>query len=192
MITPSRDDLTPLVEPAAIDGRVRQLGDELAHRLEGVDRPLFIGLLRGALFFFADLIRAVGRDDAEYDMIRVRSYADSGDAGAATTAGDLQLDPASLPDAEAVAGRTVVLVDDIVDTGRTLKAVREALRARGATRVISVLLLDKPARRTVEIEADLVGFEIPDEFVVGYGLDCAGQYRTLAGVWIIRAPAPDA
>jgi hypoxanthine phosphoribosyltransferase len=169
--------LPPVLIPAdAIARRVASLGDELGAALRGAERPLLLVLMDGAFVFAADLARTLHRPDLELRFVRAASY------GAGTSSsGTVDLQP--LGDLH---GRTVVLVDDILDTGRTLAAASGAALAAGALRVLVCVLLDKPARRAPGglATADLVGFTIPDRFVVGYGLDHAGRWRQLPYIGI--------
>lgn len=134
-------------------------------------RPLtVVGVLTGSIVLVSDLIRRLD-GPVRVGMVWASSY-----RGAATTPGQLDLRLDCLPD---VSGQDVILVDDIFDTGRTLEALVSALRARGAARVRSLVLLRKAGRAEVSLEPDFVGFDIPDEFVVGYGLDFDGGWRHL-------------
>jgi hypoxanthine phosphoribosyltransferase len=135
------------------------------------DRPLtVVGVLTGSIVVVADLIRRLD-GPVTVSMVWASSY-----RGTATSPGTLDLRLDLLPD---LAGRHVLLVDDIFDTGRTLQALLEELRRRGAASVRSLVLLRKAGRTEVAIEPDFVGFEIPDKFVVGYGLDFDGGLRHL-------------
>jgi len=164
--------LPPVLIPAdAIARRVAALADELAARLRGCEAPLLLVLMDGAFVFAADLVRRLHRPDLELRFVRASSY-----RGGLSTSGSVDLEP--MPDLH---GRTVVLVDDILDTGLTLAAARTAALAACARTVHVCVLLDKPARRRSGglPSADLVGFTIPDRFVVGYGLDHEGHWRQL-------------
>lgn len=161
-----------LIPAAAIARRVHALAQACAARLAREPRPLAVVLLDGAAVFAADLLRACPALDWEVCYLRVSSY------GAATS----PQRPAQLQGAlPALTGRRALLIDDILDTGLTLAAVRRALLAAGAAEVLTCVLLDKPARRHPEglPRADLAGFAIPPCFVVGYGLDHAGRWRHL-------------
>ncbi len=139
---------------------------------------LLVGVLKGATLFLADLVRAIDRL-VEFDFVAVSSY------GAATrSSGEVRV----LKDLEAaVSGKHVLIVEDILDTGLTLRFsyLIESLRARHARSVKVCVLLDKPARRQVPIEVDYRGFEIEDQFVVGYGMDYAERYRNLPYIGIV-------
>jgi len=157
--------------------RIRELGATITADYRGMlgeagrERPLLaVGLLRGAAIFLADLVRAIDLP-LEYDFITVCSYGDAASPGELRLLRDLE---------EEVAGRDLLLVEDIVDTGRTLKFIQEILHARGARSLKTCCLIDKVARREVEVELDYIGFRLEEEaFVVGYGLDYAGLYRNL-------------
>ena len=164
--------------------RIRQRVAELAGRIERdyQGRPVMVvGVLTGCLVFLADLIRRIDLP-LRIHLVQASSY-----RGPATSPGALRLHADTLP---ALTGREVLVVDDILDTGRTLSRVVEAVRDRGAANVRTAVLLRKAERLAVPFEADYVGFDIPNEFVVGYGLDYDDQYRHLPHIGVIRAPAP--
>ncbi len=169
-----------LIHAHRLRRRVRQLGRELSHDLAG-QRPLFVPLLDGCFCFVADLVRAIHHPDLRLHFARSSSY-----HGGTQSSGEPVL--ADIPDCT---GRSVVLVDDILDTGNTLSRMSAALRAAGAERLLTCVLLDKPARRQVPIEADYVGFTVPDLFVVGYGLDHGDRHRHLPHVCSLAAPDAD-
>lgn len=160
--------LEPLIDAPALAARIAALGTQL--RDDHPDVPLCcIGVLKGAIPFMADLIRAIdGPVTCEY--LGVSSYHGTQSTGAVRITHDLQAD---------IAGKHCVLVEDIVDTGLTLSWLVRNLRARNPASLSVVALLDKPSRRTVEVHVDYVGFTIPDAFVVGYGLDLDQRYRNL-------------
>jgi hypoxanthine phosphoribosyltransferase len=141
---------------------------------------LVIGLLKGSFVFLADLVRAL--DSAgltpQIDFIRASSYGDS-----KQSSGIVKL---SCEPGIDIRGRQILLVDDIVDSGRSLMRTRELLLERGAAKVMTCALLDKPARRAVDCAADFVGFSIEDAFVVGYGIDHAENYRHLPFIGVIE------
>jgi hypoxanthine phosphoribosyltransferase len=154
---------------------VAALGSEIAARLpEGALTA--VGILRGAFVFMADLVRAIPRD-VRCDFMGVRSY------GAATeTSGVVQItSDLRLP----ISGQHVLLVEDIVDTGLTLRYLLDLLQAQAPASLQVCTLLNKPSRRRVEVPLDFVGFEIPDRFVVGYGLDAAQRYRNLSYLAVV-------
>jgi hypoxanthine phosphoribosyltransferase len=147
--------------------------DRLSDEIQSTagERPLIVvGVLTGSIVLVADLIRRL-EGPVQVSMVWASSY-----RGTATRPGELELRLDLLPD---LSGYDVLLVDDIFDTGHTLEALLQELRGRGAARVRSLVLLRKQGRAEVAIEPDYVGFEIPDEFVVGYGLDFDGVWRHL-------------
>jgi len=135
-----------------------------------------VPLLTGTVLFLADLIRLLPLP-LRLDFLGASSYGAGTEAGQLVITKELRM---------SVRGRAVLLVDDILDTGRTLLQMRHRLRELGARSIRTCVLLDKKARRAVPIEADYVGFEIPDVFVVGYGLDFAERYRNLPFVGVLR------
>lgn len=156
--------------------RVAELGARITEDYRGKDL-LMVGILKGAVVFFSDLIRHVDIP-VSIDFMAISSY------GSATkSSGVVRI----LKDLDhAIAGRHVIIVEDIVDTGKTLAFLKENLLARGAASLKICTLLDKPERRQVEIEADYFGFVIPNEFVVGYGLDYAEKYRNLPEIGVLK------
>jgi hypoxanthine phosphoribosyltransferase len=169
-----------LFSEAQIAAQVKALG-------HAIDRALppgivhVVGVLRGAFIFMADLVRALPRD-TRCDFLAVRSY------GAATeTSGVVEIrHDLSLP----ITGRHVLLIEDIVDTGLTLRHLLQLLATRSPASLHTCALLNKPSRRRVEVPVDFVGFEVPDSFVVGYGLDFDQRYRNLPYIGIIDQPNP--
>ena len=167
-----------LVTEEQIQARVAELAAELDKKYDGKD-VLLVGVLKGAVMFMADLSRAM-QIHAQMDWMAVSSYGSGTvSSGVVRILKDLDAD---------VLGRHVVIVEDIIDSGLTLSWLVGNLEARGAASVEVVALLRKPAAAKVEVNVGLVGFDIPNEFVVGYGLDYAEQYRTLKGVAVL-APA---
>ncbi len=165
----------PLIPAASIAARVSALGMKLGGDYDG-RRPLLLGVLKGASLFLADLARAMPID-LELDFVHARSYA-----------GDRSTGSVALSRAEdmAVRGRDVIVVEDIIDTGRTAGALLERLRELGPASLALCALLDKPSRRVVEIEPDYTGFSIEDHFVVGYGLDYDGLHRNLPAIHVME------
>ncbi len=159
----------------AIRVRVESLADEILERFAGRDLTL-VCILKGSVVFAADLIRRLPVR-LHLGFVTARSYGDG------TTAGDLHIGGL---DTEPLDGRTVLVVDEIIDTGRTLEGVVASLREAGAPEASTCVLVAKRARRAVAMEADLCGFVIEDEFVVGYGLDYAGEYRNLPFIGVLR------
>ena len=162
--------------PDAIAAKVRELGAVLRERFRenpASTPPIFLAVLRGAAVFHADLIRAYD-GELEIGFLRTASYVGT------ESSGEVAVD---LPDDLALAGRDVVLVEDIADSGRTLRVLAEALRTRGVASVTTVVLLDKPTARVVDVGVDLAGFTIGPGFVVGYGLDYDGLGRNLPAIY---------
>jgi len=165
-----------LVQPDELARRVRELGAEISRDYEGRE-PLLIGVLKGAVFFLSDLMRSLDVS-CEVDFMAVASY------GSATeSSGVVRI----LKDLDAaIEGRDVLIVEDIVDSGLTLQYLLRNLGARGPRPLEVCALLTKPERRRVELSPRYVGFEIPDRFVVGYGLDYAERYRNLPYVAVLN------
>jgi hypoxanthine phosphoribosyltransferase len=163
--------LRTLYEEADIAGRVDDLAEEIARSLP--KDFTIVGLLKGSFVFVADLARAMDRigHAPRIEFVKLSSYGDGRDSS-----GEVRLE-GNIPGG--IAGRPVLLVDDIVDTGNTLALARKLLLDHGAERVMTCVLLDKPSRRQVDISANLVGFTVPDVFIVGYGFDHAEKYRHL-------------
>lgn len=170
-----------LIPEAALRARLRELGAEIARDYAG--KPLtIVAVLTGSLIALADLIRAIDVPH-RIGLIHASSY-----RGATTTGSTLIVNETLAPD---VADRDVLLLDDILDTGRTLSALVDHIAARGARSVKTAVLLRKIGRQTVPIEPDYRGFTIPDAFVVGYGLDYDDDYRHLPFVGVL-SERPDA
>jgi len=181
-----------------VPSRVRVLFDEeaIARRNEELARSiaemaprdlLVVAVLKGSFMFAADLIRALHRAGLapQVEFIHLSSYRTS-----TVSSGQVEI----LRDVESdVRGRDILLVDDILESGRTLVFAKDLLAARGARRVLTAVLLEKPGKRAVRITADVVGFVCPDVFVVGYGMDVAHSYRQLpfVGVVAYNDPEPD-
>jgi len=171
------DGLRVLFSAAEIAARVAALAGEIAQTLPA--DFVMVGLLKGACVFVADLARALDRAGSrpEIEFIRLSSYGSAKESsGAVRLVGDI---PAGL------AGRSVLLVDDIVDTGRSIAYAAAQLRERGVEDLWTCALLDKPQRREVVVTLDFVGFTIDDVFVVGYGTDYAEKYRHLPYIGVV-------
>ncbi|WP_338434301.1 hypoxanthine phosphoribosyltransferase [Ligilactobacillus saerimneri] len=165
-----------LYSSADIQAEVKRLGQQLAADYHGKN-PLVICILKGAILFMADIVRNMDIP-LEMDFMDISSYG----AGTIST-GEVRI----LKDLDSsVKDRDVLIVEDIVDTGRTLKALSDLLKQREANSIKICTLLDKPERRVEGVDVDYVGFQIPDEFVVGYGMDYAGHYRNLPYVGILK------
>jgi len=167
-----------LISQAQIQTRVRQLGRALTQHYSG-ERPLFVGVMNGALFFLADLLRSVDLD-SEIASVQLASY--SGTESTGTLRGLEAIDGS-------FKGRRIIIVDDVLDTGRTLAALAARLKKLGAADVKLCVLLEKKRRHEVAVKPDWIGFKIPDEFVVGYGLDYNGRYRGLKQIRVLERQA---
>lgn len=164
-----------LIEEGAIQQRVRELAADL-DALYVEETPLLIGVLTGAVTFMTDLMREMG-SELKIDFMAVSSYGDDvTSSGAVRILKDLN---------ENIEGRSILIVEDIVDSGLTLKYLLDVLRRRDPKDVKVVALLRKRKPDAIEVQTDLVGFEIPDEFVIGYGLDYAGRYRNLPYIGVL-------
>lgn len=163
-----------LLDEATILSRVRELGTQISADYSGEDLRL-VTVLKGGLFFLADLCRAVDLP-VSIDFMAVSPYT-PGVGGAVQVTKDLSDD---------IAGASVLLVEDVVDTGLTVNYIFSLLRARGAARVEICTLLDKPHRRIAPVPIAYRGFEMPDRFLVGYGLDLEGRYRNLRSIVALR------
>src|SRR5437867_4978328 len=174
--TPADDVAEILLTAEEIAAKVKELGTEIARDYRGKD-VVFVSILKGALPFLADLMRATPIPLA-LDFLEVSSYgASTESSGVVRILKDL---------AHPVEGRDVLVVEDILDTGRTLSQVFDHPKAQRPTSLRLCVLLDKPARRVVPIDIHYRGFEIPDKFVVGYGLDYAERYRNLPFVGVLK------
>jgi hypoxanthine phosphoribosyltransferase len=185
IVPPPEHTLDVMITEEQIARRVGELGAAITRDYPDHQEPLLlVGVLKGATLFLADLVRVIDRP-VEFDFVAIASY------GAATrSSGEVRV----LKDLEAaVAGKHVLIVEDILDTGLTLRFsyLIETLRARHAASVKVCVLLDKPARRRVEVPVDYRGFEIEDRFVVGYGMDYAERYRNLRYIGVILQDEED-
>ncbi len=167
-----------LIDSDEIEQRNRTLVGEIARDFDGGD-IVMIGILRGSFIFLADLVRQLFTCDIHprIDFMTMQSYVGTESSGEVQIAKEFSLD---------VTSADVLIVDDILDTGRTLDKAKQHILARGAVSVKTCVLLDKPERREVEYQADYVGFKIENQFVVGYGLDYDGLYRELPYIARIR------
>ena len=166
-----------MISAKAIAARVEALCREIHDEFNGTDKLIVVGLLRGSFVFIADLVRELDLP-VEVDFLEASSYGDGMESSR-----EVRI----LKDLRgAIEGRDVLVVEDIVDTGFTLRHVIGLLKSRGPARMKSIALLDKPSRREVPIKADWTGFEIPDEFVVGYGIDYAQRNRNLGFIGKVR------
>lgn len=159
-----------------LQARVKELGEQISRDYAG-KCPLVICVLKGAFIFMADLVKNV-TVPLELDFMAVSSYgASTKSSGVVRILKDLDVP---------VEGRDVLIVEDIIDTGLTLSYLIEVLQGRKANSIRVVTLFDKPARRTANMEADYKGFVLPDEFIVGYGLDFAEKYRNLPYIGVLK------
>ena len=164
-----------LIEAAAVQQRVRELAMEL-DKLYVYETPLLIGVLTGAITFMTDLMREMD-SELKVDFMAVSSYGDDvTSSGAVRILKDLN---------ENIEGRHVLIVEDIVDSGLTLQYLLDVLQRRNPADIKVVALLRKPKAEALAVQTDLVGFDIPDEFVIGYGLDYAGRYRNLPYIGVL-------
>jgi len=174
-----RENLKVLIRRTAIEKRVQAVASEITRDFRG-ERVHLIGVLKGACFFLADLARGIDLDTS-IDFIAVSSYGRGKDSsGQVRLVKDLD---------SSIAGLNVILVEDILDTGLTLTYLLRLLRQRKPKTLRVAALLDKPSRRLKPVKGDYIGFAIPDQFVVGYGLDYAERYRNLKDVCVL-GPTP--
>lgn len=164
-----------LITDKMLAKRIAALGREIEKDFAGRDMVV-VSLLTGTVMFIGDLIRQLSHP-LRLDFMGVSSYGKGTESGDLVFTKELRID---------VKGRDVLLVDDILDTGRTLRRVLEKLCLLGPKRVRTCVLLDKPSRRIEKVTADYIGFTIPDQFVVGYGLDFAEKYRNLPFVGVLK------
>lgn len=164
-----------LYDEKTIMDRIEVLADEL-YKNYGDEEVVFVSVLKGAIFFTVDLAKKF-KGDARIDFLRVSSYEGENSTGKITLKLPLK--------EENIKGKNVLIVEDIIDTGRTMKYLIEYVSTLGAKTVKSCALLDKKSRRTEDINADYIGFEIPDLFVIGYGLDYDEKYRNLPYIGVV-------
>ena len=164
-----------LINQEEIRQRCVELGAEITRDYKG-KKPLVVALLRGSVPFLAELIKNIDLN-LQYDFMDVSSYEGTESIGDIRILKDLDT---------SVKGLDILLVEDIVDTGRTIQTVRETLLHKGANSVRIITLLDKPSRRVVDIKADYVGFEIENEFVIGFGMDFNQRYRCLPYIGVLK------
>lgn len=165
-----------LISEEQIQLKCRELGDQLTKEYEG-KFPLAIGVLKGALPFMSDILRSINTH-LEMDFMDVSSYGNE-----MRSSGEVKI----VKDLDTkVEGRDILIIEDIIDSGLTLSYLVDLFKYRKAKSIKIVTLLDKPEGRTVDIKADIVGFEVPNEFVVGYGLDYQEKYRNLPYIGILK------
>ena len=171
-----QDILKVLITQDEIHARTQELGDRLYERFHDKN-PMFVSVLNGCFIFMADLVRAA-QLKSEVEFIGLSSYKNATkSSGSVQITRDLQRD---------INGRDIIVVEDILDSGNTLAFLKDYMLAKGAKSITIVTLLDKPARREKAITADLAGFVVPDEFVVGYGLDYCQQYRNMPYIGVLK------
>lgn len=175
--TPLHPDLeSVLVTQPQIHRRIRELGQQIK-QIHGDEEITIISIINGAIMFTADLMREID-NPVRLDCIRISSYGNETEStGTPKLFHSLTLD---------IANRNVLLIDDILDTGKTLEMVSGIISKLNPAKLTVCVLLDKAGRREVEFDADLVGFKIPDKFVVGYGLDFAERYRNLRSIGVLK------
>lgn len=174
-------NVSVLIPASEISERVAALGAQITAEYSAEDRvPHLICVLKGGCMFLSDLMRSVWLP-VTIDFIAVSSYGSE-----TTSSGEVRL---TKDLDQSLDGRDVLFVEDIVDTGLTLSYLTDTFRRRGARSVKIAALLSKPARRQIEVPIDYVGFEIPDEFVVGYGLDHGEKYRNLPFIGVVTDPS---
>ena len=172
----TNDILKVLVSEEKIEAKVAELGRQISADYAG-KKPMFVGVLKGCFIFMADLLRHVDLY-CDMDFMAVSSY-----GSGTTTTGAVKINKDLNRDIE---GRDVIIVEDILDSGVTLSYLKKYLTARNPASIRIATLLDKPARRKSDIVADYYCFRVPDEFVVGYGLDYAEEYRNLPYIGVLK------
>ena len=166
-----------LVTQEQIVARSKELGEQITNEYQNHEnKPLLVALLKGSVPFLAELIKHIDLD-IEYDFMDVSSYEGTESIGDIRIIKDLD---------RSIKNTDIILVEDIVDTGRTLETVKKLMVQKGASDVKVVTLLDKPDRRVVDISAEYVGFVIPNEFVIGFGLDFDQKFRNLPYVGVLK------
>lgn len=171
-----KDILKVLVTEDQLKARVAEMGDILYEKFKDKN-PLFLSVLKGSFIFMADLVRAC-QVKGDVEFIAVSSYQNGTvSSGRVQITRDVQQD---------INGRDLIIVEDILDSGNTLAFLKDYFMSKGAASITIVTLLDKPNRRTKAITPDLAGFEVPDEFVVGYGLDFAQMYRNIPYIGVLK------
>lgn len=169
--------LKTLIPQADIAGKVKELGAQISDTYRHIEEPLVvISVLKGAMLFTADLIRALNIP-VQLEVLVASSYGDGSESS-----GKVEITYRSF---ESLKNRHVLVVDDITDSGRTFRDIGDGLQKYEPASIRFCAFLDKPSRREVTLKADYIGFSIPNEFVVGYGLDFAGYYRELPDVAIV-------
>ncbi|MDQ1815115.1 hypoxanthine-guanine phosphoribosyltransferase [Massilia sp. CCM 9210] len=174
------DNAEEIFDAAAVQAAVRQVADKLNSRFGQPDNaafPLVLGVMGGAVVFTGSLLPQL-RFPLEFDYIHVSRYGDDDQGGNVVW---------KVIPRPSVAGRIIIVLDDILDEGETLAHVKQRLLDMGAAEVVITVFADKALKRSKPIKADIVGLSIPDKFVVGFGMDVYGYWRNLPGLWAIRA-----
>ena len=173
----NQQDIDILITDAEIAARTNQLARLITDHFKGTEQLVVVGLLRGSFIFIADLVRRMALP-VEVDFMTVSSYGNSTESSRQVRI---------IQDLETpIKNRDVLLVEDIVDTGHTLSQVTQILLTRAPKSLSVCTLLNKPSRREIDVEVDWVGFDIPDEFVIGYGIDYAQQGRNLPHIGVVK------
>lgn len=166
------DELKEILAPSAIAKRISELGEKITADYQG--KPIIlIGVLKGAFIFMADLARYI-KLPIQVDFVRLSSYSGADSSGRISFSKDIELD---------ISGLDIIVVEDIIDTGHTIKYLIDVLKLHNPASVRICCLIDKKERRKVDVKADYIGFEIEKGFLVGYGLDYNEQYRHLPGIY---------
>lgn len=171
----NKDVKSILVTEEQIVNRCEEIGQQISKDYAG-KRPILIALLKGSVPFLSELMKHIDID-MEIEFMDVSSYSGTESTGEVKIVKDLDC---------SIKGLDVIIIEDIIDTGRTLKTVKQLLYSKGANSVKVASLLDKKERRVVEIEGDYIGFDIPDAFVIGFGLDFNQKYRNLPYVGVLK------
>jgi hypoxanthine phosphoribosyltransferase len=173
----NQQDIDILITDAEIAARTNQLARIITDHFKGTEQLVVVGLLRGSFIFIADLVRRMALP-VEVDFMTVSSYGNSTESSRQVRI---------IQDLETpIKNRDVLLVEDIVDTGHTLSQVTQILLTRAPKSLSVCTLLNKPSRREIDVEVDWVGFDIPDDFVIGYGIDYAQQGRNLPHIGVVK------
>ena len=166
-----------LIDEDSLNKRIKKLANQVNEYYEDKNELVLVGILKGSIMFMAQLAKSI-KINCTLEFMDVSSYDDGTESsGNVKIIKDLDTD---------ISGKEVLIVEDIIDTGRTLDALRHSLIKRGANSVKIITLLDKPERRVIEVKPDWTGFKIPNEFVVGYGLDYQQKYRNLPFIGVLK------
>ena len=175
------DTIRVMITEEEVEEKIRSLGEQISRDYEGKS-VMLIGILKGASFFMCELAKRI-TVPVFIDFMSVSSYGNS-----SKSSGVVRI---NMDINEPVEGKDIIIVEDLVDTGRTLNYLMELMRGRGANSIKIATLLDKPDRRVVDLIPDYAGFSIPNEFVVGWGMDYAQKYRNLPYVGVVELEAKD-